>query len=56
VRYHGVLAPNAEFRRLGRAESFGVDGRFIGVGLYGFPLLSSLQLHRFIGAYFLPWM
>ena len=40
------------FSSFGGAGSFGVAGRFIGGGLYGFPLSSSLRLGRFIGAGF----
>ena len=46
--------PGAQCRisSFGGAELFGVAGRFIGGGLYGFPLSSSLRLGRFIGAGF----
>ncbi len=46
--------PGAQCRisSFGGAGSFGVAGRFIGGGLYGFPLSSSLRLGRIIGAGF----
>ena len=46
--------PGAQCRisSFGGAELFGVAGRFIGGGLYGFPLSSSLRLGLFIGAGF----